>query len=265
MTFNLKERLQRREACLGSWITLGHPAIAEIMADAGFDWLAIDLEHSVIGLPEAQTLIRVIDSVGVTPLVRLTANDPNQAKRLLDAGARGVIVPMVNSAAQAQAAVQAVRYPPAGARGVGLARAQGYGARFAEYLAETEPGLVVVAQIEHVDAVRALRDILPVPGIDATIIGPYDLSGSVGKPGQFDDPEVLALLREYEAVSRSVGTPMGFHVIDPDPSGVERKLDAGYTFVGYSVDFLFLGDACRQGMAQLKRHIDCHDRRQNER
>ncbi|NQW04624.1 MAG: 2,4-dihydroxyhept-2-ene-1,7-dioic acid aldolase, partial [Acidobacteria bacterium] len=181
------------------------------MADAGFDWLAIDLEHSAIGLREAQELIRVIDAAGVAPLVRLTANDPNQAKRLLDAGAKGVIVPMVNTAAEATAAVAAVRYPPHGRRGVGLARAQGYGATFEEYLRIGEQNTVVVVQIEHADAVQNLQSILGVSGVDATIIGPYDLSGSVGLPGQFDAPAVTELLSTYEAVSRTTGVPMGYH------------------------------------------------------
>lgn len=252
MNGDLKERLRRREVCLGSWITLAHPAIAEIMADAGFDWLAIDLEHSTIGIREAQELIRVIDAAGVTPLVRLTSNDPNQAKRLLDAGARGVIVPMVNSAAQAEAAVSAVRYPPVGIRGVGLSRAQGYGVRFEEYIQTIEPATVVVAQIEHAEAVGALGEILAVPGVDATIIGPYDLSGSIGKPGQFDDSGVLALLGEYERASGEAGIPMGFHVIDPDYRSVMRKAQAGYRFLGFSVDFLFLGESCRTGLRALR-------------
>jgi 2-dehydro-3-deoxyglucarate aldolase len=252
----LKARLAAGEPCIGSWITLGHPAIAEIMADAGFDWLAIDLEHTTIGLRETQELIRVIESAGVAPLIRLTSNDQHQAKRLLDAGAAGVIVPMINTADQARAAVAAVRYPPLGTRGVGLNRAQGYGARFEEYIRDREPETVVVAQIEHVDAVRALPEILSVPGVDATIIGPYDLSGSAGKPGQFDDPAVLGLLRDYEDRSKAAGVPMGYHVIEPDYAGVVRKLEAGYRFVGYSVDFLFLGVTCRNGMRDLRREID---------
>ena len=149
----LKQNIRSGRLTLGSWITLGHPAIAEIMASVGFDWLAIDLEHSVISLREAQELIRAIEAAGGTPLVRLTSNHPDLAKRLLDAGARGVIVPMVSSAEQARAAVEAVHYPPRGTRGVGLARAQGYGNAFAEYLSKIEPELVIVAQIEHVDAV----------------------------------------------------------------------------------------------------------------
>src|SRR5665647_453617 len=121
----LKQALRQGELCLGSWITLAHPAIAEIMARAGFTWLAVDLEHSVITIREAEELIRVIKLSGVVPLVRLSANDPVQIKRVMDAGAHGVIVPMVNSTTQAEQAVASVYYPPQGRRGVGLARAQG--------------------------------------------------------------------------------------------------------------------------------------------
>lgn len=131
---NLKAKIHKKEIVIGSWITLAHPAIAEIMAKAGFDWLAVDMEHSVITIREAEELIRVIDLCGVVPLVRLSANDPIQIKRVMDAGAHGVIVPMVNSVAEAKQAVSGVRDPQQGARGVGLAMARGYGASFDRYL-----------------------------------------------------------------------------------------------------------------------------------
>ena len=126
-----KEFLDR--VTIGSWISLGHPAIAEIFAKAGFDWLTIDLEHGVITISEAEQLIRVIELCGVVPFVRLSSNNPTQIKRVMDAGAHGVIVPMVTTAEEAQRAVSAVKYPPLGLRGVGLARAQGYGSRFRSY------------------------------------------------------------------------------------------------------------------------------------
>ena len=119
-----KNLFNDNEVALGSWITLAHPAVAEIMANAGFDWLAIDLEHSVITIREAEELIRVIELSNVVPLVRLTSNNSDLIKRVMDAGAHGIIVPMVNSALDAEMAVQSIKYPPAGRRGVGLARAQ---------------------------------------------------------------------------------------------------------------------------------------------
>jgi len=249
----LRDRISSGEPTLGSWITLGHPAIAEIMAEAGFDWLVIDMEHSVIDLQEAAELIRVIELKGLSPLVRLTSNTPDLAKRVMDAGAHGVIVPMVNSRADAERAVSAVKYPPVGTRGVGLARAQGYGARFESYASTINDRSIVVAQIEHVDGVAQLDEIARVPGIDATMIGPYDLSASMGKPGCFDDPEVIDALRRYEEVSDRVGKPRGFHVIDSDSEAIMAKHRAGYTFVAFSVDFLFLGRSCREGVSGLRR------------
>lgn len=252
---NLKRKLAQRAVTIGSWLSLGHPAIAEIMADAGFEWLVIDLEHSTTTLREAEALIRVIELKGCAPLVRVTSNDANQIKRVMDAGAHGVIVPMVNTPEEARAAVRAVRYPPQGTRGVGLGRAQGYGARFGEYAARINETAVVIAQIEHVDAVRNLEPILATEGIDGSLIGPYDLSGSLGKPGRYDDPDVVDILRGYEQVSRRLEKPMGYHVIEPDHTRVLDYIRRGYTFLAFSVDFLFLGQTCREQLAQLRAHL----------
>ena len=134
---SLKERLRKKEVTIGSWITLGHPSVAEIMAKAGFDWLTVDMEHSAITLHQAQQLIQVIELSGVVPLVRVGENDPNLIKRVMDAGAHGVIVPMVNSKEDAEKAVRSVKYPPRGFRGVGLARAQKYGADFEGFIQES--------------------------------------------------------------------------------------------------------------------------------
>lgn len=142
----LKAKLAANQPTIGSWITLAHNSIAEIMAANGFDWLVIDVEHSVIELSQAQDLIRTIESFGVAPIVRLTSNDENQIKRVMDSGAHGIMVPMVNSVADAERAVAAMHYPPRGRRGVGLARAHGYGTSFAGYKdwLEQESVLVVM-------------------------------------------------------------------------------------------------------------------------
>lgn len=252
---NLKDALRRNELTIGSWITLGHRGIAEIMASAGFDWLAIDLEHSVIDLSETLELIAAIEAVGVTPLVRLTSQNPDLAKRVLDAGARGIIVPMVMNAGQAQAAVDSARYPPQGRRSVGLSRAQGYGAKFEHYISTIEPEIVVVAQIEHVEAIDALEGILRVPGIDATIIGPYDLSASIGKPGVFSNPALKSLLDRYERDSHAASKTMGYHVVQPDAALIAEKYARGYRFIGFSADFLFLAAACGSGLRELRESI----------
>ena len=163
MSNNFKAMLKNvKSPLIGSWITLAHPAIAEIMAKSGFDWLAVDMEHSVITIREAEELIRVIDLAGVVPLVRLTLNNPDQIKRVMDAGAHGIIVPMVNSARDAKNAVEAVKYPSMGKRGIGLARAQGYGTQFQEYLDWEKTGSIVIVQVEHIDAVNSLEEIFSI-------------------------------------------------------------------------------------------------------
>ena len=157
---SLKSKLARGKVTLGSWITLAHPAVAEIMSRAGFDWLAIDLEHSVITIREAEELIRVVELSGVSPLVRLSVNDPVQIKRVMDAGSHGVIVPMVNSVSGAKQAVEAVMYPPQGKRGVGLARAQGYGSTFESYRQWLNQERVIIVQAEHIEAVDNLEQLV---------------------------------------------------------------------------------------------------------
>lgn len=251
---SLKRRLAAGEATVGTWVTLGHPSVAEVLAAAGFDWLVIDMEHSVIGLREAQDLLRAAEAHGVPGLVRLPSNDPVVIKRVMDAGAAGVMVPMVNSAADAAAAVSAVRYPPRGSRGVGLARAQGYGAHgaFAAYRDGLDDTAVVVVMIEHVDAVAAIDEILAVDGVDAFIVGPYDLSGSLGLPGALDDPRVTAALATVHAAGRRHGVPGGLHVVEPDPARLRAALDAGHRFVGYGLDVRFLDAGARAGLGAAR-------------
>jgi 2-dehydro-3-deoxyglucarate aldolase len=248
----LKSKLARNALTIGSWVTLGHPSIAEIMAAAGFDWLVLDMEHSVLELSEVQMLIQVLDGQRCPAIVRLTSNDPDQIKRVMDAGATGVMVPMVKNAEDAQAAVQAVYYPPRGRRGVGLARAQGYGARFQQYRNWLDNNAVVVVMIEHIDAVNAIDSILSVPGIDAYIIGPYDLSGSMGHPGELDYPEVRTAIERVLEAGRRAGKAGGIHVVEPDPNLLRRNIEAGFSFLGYGLDIRILDSLCRTHMRDIR-------------
>lgn len=244
-----------KKVSIGSWITLNHFSIAEIMADAGFDWLCVDLEHSVIDYYEAEKLIAAIQSKGCTPYVRVGENSPLIIKRMLDAGAIGIIIPSVNSKKDAEKAVNAVKYPPLGNRGVGLARAQDYGFGFSDYSKNINEKTKVIAQIEHIEAIKNLKDILSVDGIDGTIIGPYDLSGSIGKPGKYNDPEVIEALKKYEKISRESKKPFGYHVIEPDFKLVIEKIKSGYTIIAFSLDTIFLGTICRNEIKSLREGI----------
>jgi len=250
---SLMEKIKEGELTVGSWITLAHPAIAEIMSKAGFDWLAVDLEHSVITIREAEELIRVISLAGVTPLVRLTSNNPDLIKRVMDAGSHGVIVPMVKSAEDAVIAVESVKYPPVGKRGVGLARAQGYGTEFKEYLKWQRDNAVVIVQVEHIDAVNNLEEIFSVEGVDGYIIGPYDLSGSLDVPGQFDHPDFLAAMDRVRVVAKKMNMTGGIHVIEPDPEQLKQRINEGYGFIAYSLDIRMLDVASRKGLEYIRK------------
>jgi 2-dehydro-3-deoxyglucarate aldolase len=253
MPTSLKLHLTRNHLTIGSWITLAHPAIAEIMARAGFDWLTIDLEHSAITIREAEELIRVISLCGVPALVRLTSNDSNQIKRVMDAGAHGVIVPMVNSREDAEKAVQSLYYPPVGQRGVGLARAQGYGTSFLAYQKWLKDEAVIIVMIEHIDAVNNLEEILTVPGVDGFIIGPYDLSTSMGIPGDFEDPRMVEAIEKIRTISSALGKTGGLHVVEPDSAKLREAIGNGFRFLAYSLDIRILDVHSRLGLEECRR------------
>lgn len=247
----MKRRLNKKELTIGSWITIGHPTVAEIMAKSGFDWLVVDMEHSALSMAQCQDLIRVIDLCRVVPFVRVGANDALLIKQAMDAGAHGVIVPMVNTSEDARKAVSAVKYPPVGTRGVGLARAQGYGTTFREYQEWVEKESMVIVQIETKEAVKNLEDILSVKGVDAFMVGPYDLSGSLGVTGDFESKIMLATIKEINDLAKKKNVSYGYHVVSSDPKFVQKKIKEGCTFIAFGVDFLFLVDHCREGMKRL--------------
>ena len=250
----LKTKLKNNELTIGSWVTIGHPSVIEVLANAGFDWLTIDMEHTSIDYSTAQNLISTIQFFGMSALVRVSKNEEVYIKRVLDAGADGVIVPMICNADDAKKAVEYVKYPPVGKRGVGLYRAQKYGLNngFVKYKNWLSENSIIIAQIEHIDAISNLDEIISTPGIDGLIIGPYDLSGSMGVPGEFNNPGVIEALQKFEEVCKSKNVPMGFHVIEPDHNLVKEKIDRGYTFIAFSTDFLFMGRNAINQLSKVK-------------
>lgn len=247
----LKKKLCSNELTIGSWITIGHPSVVEILAPCGFDWLTVDMEHNAIDPSMLRTLIATIQFYDIAALVRVEKNEEVVIKTALDAGADGIIVPMVSSKAEAEAAVRYAKYPPRGRRGVGLSRAQKYGADFEGYKKWVDENLVVVAQIEHIDAIRNLEEIAQVDGIDGTFIGPYDLSGSMGMPGEYNKPEVIQALEQYKGTCRSLDESMGYHVVEPDVAQLRDKIDEGYRMLAFSTDFLFMGRNATDKMEQV--------------
>lgn len=252
---SLKNRIEARELTVGSWLSFGYPAVCEVMATAGFDWLVIDMEHTHIDMFQAAQLIQIIDLAGCIPLVRVGANEPLAIKRAMDAGAHGVIVPMVNTAAEARAAVSSIRYPPFGTRGVGLGRAHAYGLGFEQYKAWAERETILIVQIEHIDGVDNLDEILAVEGVDGFIVGPYDLSGSLGRPGDFEHPDVASALERVRTImdqSKKVG---GFHVVHSDRRQFLDRIEQGYTFIAYGDDMVFLAEKIRAEAGFVRDHV----------
>lgn len=252
MNYSLKQKLKNNQLSIGSWITIGHPSIVEIMSNAGFEWLTIDLEHTSIDLSMAQILITTIQACGIKALVRVSKNEEVAIKKVLDMGADGVIVPMINNKQDALKAVDYVKYPPSGKRGVGLYRAQNYGLGFDEYKKWVNDEVIIIAQIEHIEAVENIDDIISTYGIDGTIIGPYDLSGSMGYPGDYNRDDVKEAIKRVKESCKKYNVPYGFHVIESNPSNLQSKIDEGCTFLAYSTDFFFLGDSSRDGMNKIK-------------
>ena len=251
----LLQVLRTGSCVVGSWINTGSPIVAELMAAVGFDFLTVDAEHSAVDVPQAQVLFQAIraGNPDCAPLVRLPGKDYATTKRYLDAGAVGVIAPLINSAEQARELVQAVKYPPQGRRGVGFCRANMYGMHFDEAVASANDQTLVCVQIEHVNGVRHVDEILSVPGVDAVFIGPYDLSASMGITGQFDHPDIVeARQRVLDACQRH-GIVPGIHVVPPDVDEVVRRFHEGYRLIAYSLDITMLTRTCQDGLASIRR------------
>lgn len=238
----LKRKIAGNKLTVGSWLQLPDTFTAEIMAKAGFDWLAIDMEHGLIDLKDVFRLIQTVDLCGPAPLVRLNVNDASTIRRVMDAGAAGVIVPMVNSAEDAAKAVQAVKYPPQGGRSFGLGRAHRYGEYFDRYVKSSNSSSLLVIQIEHIDAVKELDRILKVKGIDAVIIGPYDLSGSMGIPGKFGNAKFRKAVKVIVKKVKKAGIPLGFHIVQPVEKEFRSKVREGFNFIAYGMDTIFLSE-----------------------
>ena len=249
---NHHQIIVNKQLSLGSWIQMPDPFSAEIMAKSGFDWLAIDLEHGFISLDAAYRLIQTIDNAGALPLVRLHENDPSTIRRVMDAGAGGVIVPMINTPEEARKVVDAVKYFPSGKRSFGLGRAHEFGANFDSYVREINKSSIVVIQIEHKDALENLEEILKVPDIDALIIGPYDLSGSMGIPGKFDEPAFNSVVTQIITMAKKSPVALGIHIVHPSEQDLNERYRQGFTFIGYGMDTLFLQNSARNAVHEAR-------------
>jgi len=242
---DIRTNLKHGGHSIGSWMQIPHSSIAEIMGQSGYDWVAIDMEHGAISVHQLPDLFRALE-LGVTlPLVRVAHGNEKDCKQALDAGAGGIIVPMVESAKQLEKVRDVTRWPPAGKRGVAFSRANLFGKNFDEYIEEAQQPLLI-AMIEHLNAMDELDDILQVKGLDAILIGPYDLSASMGMTAKFDEQKFLDIMKIIKDRADEEKIPCGIHVVQPDVEELNKNINNGYRFIAYSMDAVILENFIRR-------------------
>ena len=226
----------------GMWVCSGSPLIAELCAGSGLDWLLIDAEHSPNGLESILAQLQAVRGYPVHPVVRPPVNDTVLIKQYLDLGVQNLLIPMVDSAAEAEAAVAATRYPPQGVRGVGsaLARAARWN-RIPDYLARASETISVTVQIESEAAVAAVEEILAVDGVDAIFLGPSDLAASMGLLGQQEHPRVRGAVEHCLGAAQAAGKPAGVNAFNPETARAYLAAGAAFVLVGADVALLARG------------------------
>lgn len=222
---------------------LNSPSVAEILAANGFDWIAIDAEHGEFSSHEYINIFRAVEKYNCSPFVRIPVGGIHEVKLALDSGARGIIVPMVESAKQLKEVIDFAMYPPKGKRGVGFSRANLFGKDFKSYVDSINDNVFIVAQIENISAVENINEILAVEGLSAIMVGPYDLSASMGLTAQFEHPDFLATLKKIKEACLKSRVQLGYHVVQPNKDELESKINEGYEFIAYGIDALFLSSS----------------------
>ncbi|MGH9511427.1 MAG: HpcH/HpaI aldolase family protein [Terriglobales bacterium] len=242
------QRLADKEPLLGSLVSTGSTEVSEALSLCGFEWLFLDVEHSVLDMASAQRIVQTV-AARTYCVIRLPHNSPEHFKKALDTGCDGIVVPLVNSAVEAKAAVDCAKYTPLGSRGVGLARAQGYGLNFSEYLRSANQEIALILQIEHKKAVEQIEEIVNVPGIDAIFIGPYDLSASMGLLGQPGASDVVGAIRHVRQVCVNREIPFGSFCMTPNHALDE--IANGGTLIVLGSDLSFMTNSAKAALGTV--------------
>lgn len=247
MKENLKSRLKRRDSMLGTALVITSPEISEMLSQVGFDWLWIDMEHAPFNLALTQSMIQAMRP-GCASVVRTPWNDSVWIKRILDLGCEGLIVPQIKTASEAEAAVRACKYPPEGIRSVAVARANHYGLTFEDYMKHANEDIAIILQVEHEEGVDHIDEISRTDGIDAIMIGPYDLSASLGLIGQVEHPRVKDAIHKVK--SKCLERDLAVAIVADNPQLARSYMDEGFTMVGLGVDCIFLWMAAKQAISE---------------
>lgn len=236
---DIKTKLSNGKATIGTWMQIPNTSIAEILGKAGYDWVTVDLEHGRFSQSDIPNLFRAIELGGTLPFARIANTTLTDVKEALDSGAKGLIFPMIETAEQLSRAIAWSLFPPKGIRGVGYSRANLFGKEFNEYVTQANE-ILFVAQIEHVNAVHNLDNILKVKHLDAIMVGPYDLSASMGLIGKFDHEDFKNIMQAIQKKAKQHNIPMGLHIVQPQPEILKEKINDGYQFLAYCIDAVFL-------------------------
>lgn len=247
----LKKDLKEGKVCLGATITMSSPVVSEIMSHLNFDWLWFETEHTAMSEESVLAMLQATNGSSVSTIVRVPWNDKTMIKRILDTGPDGIIIPLVRTKKDAEDAVNAMKYPPLGERGAGLARAQCYGLHMGEYMGTANDEIMTILMIEHIEAVNNIEEILAVPGVDSIMIGALDLSGSMGILGQTSDPRVEEAIQKVLAVCKKLGMSCG--IIAFDPTQANERISQGFTNIVIGMDVVYLGSAAKNSIELIKK------------
>jgi 2-dehydro-3-deoxyglucarate aldolase/4-hydroxy-2-oxoheptanedioate aldolase len=248
----MKRKLAAGEVCIGTTITTNSPAVAELLSHLGYDWLWFEMEHTALDVAAVLTMLQATNGSEVSTVVRVPWNDKTMIKRVLDTGPDGVLIPLVNTREEAEYAVRAMKYPPAGERGAGLGRAQCYGLHMGEYLQTANDEVQTLVMIEHVQAVENIEGILAVKGVDSVMVGALDLSGSMGLLGQTSHASVEGAVQRVLAACKKARVPCG--IITTDSDAANRRIREGFTNIILGIDILTLLGSAKEALARVERH-----------
>ena len=236
----LKHKLKNRDKLFGSWVSFDNPSITEIFSRSDFDFLVIDMEHSTISLEQSQRIIAASQNFGVPCIPRPVSHSNDWIKPLLDFGADGVLIQMVNNKKELENLKDLVKYPPTGKRSFGVNRAQNYGFDFEDYIKNWNDSSIFMIQIESIEAVENIDELLQLENLDGVMIGPYDISGSLGVPGQLDHPLVIDASKKVIDACYKFKKSCGTQIADVSKESLNDLFHHGYTFAILSSDLFVL-------------------------
>ena len=251
----VKQLLRSGKPVVGTWLSLGSITAARFLARSGFDYLTVDVEHSLVNVETTTHMMAAIADAGCVPLARVPSNRHDHIKRVLDNGGYGIVVPMVTTREEAAAAVSACLYPPRGTRSVGGGvHALNFAATPAEYYARADDELLIVLQCEHIEAVRNFDHVYSVPGVDAVFVGPNDLAASMrDQSGKAPSPEVFKqTLADILAGCRRLKVPAGIHTFSIEEA--KMRIEEGWQFIAINSELKFMTEAAKAVVGALGRN-----------